>query len=1270
MSIVRHELTTAHVQAASSREGIRQLLAQLGYDTSEPVQQTAAALGVAERAHHAVLQVWRLAAQRLAPGVPPALEVYWFELKALTADLRRALVAAFRNKPGNALLLLTTRDFDPLDFVLVEKADAPSAGPAGQVAVSFRFFSVARRHPSGVHLRVLGRFDNVAPDPYAQYDRLRDAFALAEWSEDEFNNRNLFSDYFLKKRLTDPHLFPEWETDVRPAHRELTGIGDAAGDVRNLPTADLRKKFIDCVLEALGFRLAAAPGDDAQADALLVPREAGQDAPACAALLAYPWDRPLDRKDEKDRDRADDVPGIRVIRALEQHQVPWAVLTNGKDWRLYCAAAHSRASNYYEVDLPESLTAADLKAFRYFYLFFRADAFTPAPVSFLDRLRQGSAAFAKELGDRLRVSIFADVFPYLAEGFVKDRKQRSGTTTGAGDPFLAEVYDATLTLLYRLLFLLYAESLDLLPVHEPAYREVSLRRLAEEVAEAAGGDTDAVEGRLNQRYSHSDTGLYERLGRLFQVIDAGSKEHNVPAYNGGLFRTKPADDAPGREAAAARFLNAHRVPDFYLARALDLLARGEDPRTGELVFIDYKSLGVRQLGSIYEGLLMYHVVIPQDDWEREYRRPGLRVALVPSNKERKSTGSYFTPQHIVKYIVANTVGPLLEEKFDAARLRLREAQRRYAEDLKFQKQKAEKLRRPTPPAEASARDVLSKYEGAVWDLFDLKVLDPAMGSGHFLVETVDFITDRVLDLLAGFPWNPVQVLLDLRIRRQIREALDEQAVTINEDRLTDVNLVKRLVMKRCVYGVDLNPMAVELAQVSLWLDSFTVGAPLSFLEHHLKCGNSLVGATIEDLKKTAQGWLYGIPMEPLERATRNMELIADLTDATPAEAARSADKYKEVLSGVRGYRALLHCLVAEHFGVEHASELAKHGQLDLEHWDDARYQLSAKEQQALAEAESIAEGRKFFHWDVDFPDVFFTTRRPVERRAFDAVVGNPPYDELSEHAAGQKLPEKGYFERQDLYLPAKAGRQNLFRFFIVRALKLLRPGGMHSFIVPMSLLNDQFAAPLRRWMLSTTSFHRVEAFPQKDDPRTRVFFEAKLSTCLYFVRANPPEGRTTVVRTHPADRIEEESPCYSSAQGDFATADPKTCSIPTRGGSEHTLGARLATARRSCTLGAVGKPLSGEIVFNQQFRRWLTDNPKHLLLVRGGNIGRYVYVLKPKQGQPVYLDWEGISATARTDSKVFDRRQDRVAYQEDSRSITIAVSSLPSSRRARCWRTR
>ena len=903
------------------------------------------------------------------------------------------------------------------------------------------------------------------------------------------------------------------------------------------------------------------------------------------------------------RERADHVPGIRVVGALEKHKVPWAILTNGKDWRLYCAAAHSRASNYYEVELPEALARDDLVALRYFWLFFRAASFVPRspaagePSCFLDQVRLDSQAFAKEVGDRLRGRIFDEVFPFLAEGFVQYRRSHFDEKTVADDEFLGQVYDATLTLLYRLLFLLYAESLDLLPVHEPGYAAVGLTRLKQEVAEAAGEDSDAVNDFLKRRYTKSDTDLWQRLSKLFQVIAEGSREHNVPAYNGGLFSMTPDRDDHSCEAKAARFLKKYRVSDFFLARALDLLARDEDPKNHELVFVDYRSLGVRELGTIYEGLLMYHVVVPCDDWERGFRRPNLRIALVPSNQQRKSSGSYFTPQHIVKHIVTNTVGPLLDEKFAALAPKLREAQRWFADKRKFEDKKAEKLRSPSPTDGQIARWMLDRFEPVVWDLLDLKVLDPAMGSAHFLVETVDYITDRVLDFLSGFPTNPVQVVVDQRIRRQILDALDQQEVKINEERLTDVNLIKRLVMKHCVYGVDLNPMAVELAKVSLWLDSFTLGAPLSFLDHHLKCGNSLIGATIEDLKRAARGWVFGIAMEPLQRATRNMELIADLTDATLTEVSRSADIYKEVLSGVRGYRALLDCLTAEHFGVPGASELISHGSdLDLEHWGATVKGLPAKDRRWIEQAEQISRERGFFHWDVDFPDVFFTSRRPEELRRFDAVVGNPPYDELSEYAAGEELPEKEFLEETAVYAPAKGGRQNVFRYFIVRAATLLRANGSHSFIVPMALLTDQFTLPLRRWLLSNYGFVSIDQFPQKDDPTRRVFVEAKLSTCIYSIRASAPSTeRDLTVRTNPANVIDPGATKFDAAQSDFSRLDPQNWSIPSYSCLEWEVIKKLATNHRVFPASSVLNAYPGEVMLNAQFEQYLADHGQVLL---------------------------------------------------------------------------
>ena len=327
-----------------------------------------------------------------------------------------------------------------------------------------------------------------------------------------------------------------------------------------------------------------------------------------------------------------------------------------------------------------------------------------------------------------------------------------------------------------------------------------------------------------------------------------------------------------------------------------------------MVFIDYKSLGVRQLGSIYEGLLEFRIRIAEEtmavvkgkkteevisyaeagrkgrrvlkkgrgrDAEERVYAPG-KVYLENDRRERKASGSYYTPDHIVKYIVEHTVGPVLAQKLEKLRPRLRDRRNRPTGNALVRRQ-----RETWSNAMGSKRDdpakVASDYTDVVDGLFDLKVLDPAMGSGHFLVEAVDFICDRILGqregFLRAFPWNPVTRYLD-DTREAIKTEMERQRVVVDAGRLTDVNLLKRHVLKRCAYGVDLNPMAVELAKVSLWLDCFTVGAPLSFLDHHLKCGNSLIGTTVQEveseLAEQAKGFvgdLFGGPFQGLLAGT-------------------------------------------------------------------------------------------------------------------------------------------------------------------------------------------------------------------------------------------------------------------------------------------------------------------------------------------------------------------------------------------------------------------
>ena len=134
---------------------------------------------------------------------------------------------------------------------------------------------------------------------------------------------------------------------------------------------------------------------------------------------------------------------------------------------------------------------------------------------------------------------------------------------------------------------------------------------------------------------------------------------------------------------------------------------------------------------------------------------------------------------------------------------------------------------------------------------NLRICDPAMGSGHFLVGLVDYLADRVIAAMAeaeaavdGYA-SPLTRSID-DVRRTILDNALACGWTLDASRLDDRHIVRRIVLKRCVYGVDRNPMAVELAKVSLWLHTFTAGAPLSFIDHHLRCGNSLFGCWVRE----------------------------------------------------------------------------------------------------------------------------------------------------------------------------------------------------------------------------------------------------------------------------------------------------------------------------------------------------------------------------------------------------------------------------------------
>lgn len=1297
------DLKPSDLQTLSNQDGIAAFFASLGYRVDGRMLQTPQALGItAEALQRQIRHIERIADQESG-----TLQVYLVVLASVTQANLQGLARAFRNLAGNYLLVVTD-DYESLDFVLLERV-LPASLEQGlqtrQVSVRPRSLTVNRRNPGAVELRVLRRFTFTESDADAQYDKLLSAYTVAEWSERFFNNRALFSDYYLTERLKG---LPEWSEDPKPAYRRLREL--YAGPHTRFSgkeESSVRKELLEPLFAAIGFEARegkASSSDEAEPDYRLYQIGATADKKPLAVCLAYVWGRSLDGKDEtRDTQTPDENPSFAVVSLLERGEAPWAIVTNGKVWRLHSAKAHARATNYYEIDLEEALASDDPNEFfRYFWLLFRAAAFVPQPVQregetrqlcFLDRLLEESEDFAKRLGERLKERVFEEIFPHFAEGFIEGLGGRAGLLTLADEQReteLSRCFQGTLTFLYRLLFLLYAESRDLLPVRETrGYWEISLRRLTSEISAVAGSIEDEAPAKIKKHYRADSTALYDRIFELCRVVDLGRRELNIPLYNGGLFLTEvPADDHTD-EAENARFLASHKIPDRFLALGLDLMARDVDEKRGDLVFIDYKSLGVRQLGSIYEGLLEFKLrvasekmalvkgkktdeVVPyseatknklkiltkgrgKDAEERIYKRG--EVYLENDRRERKATGSYYTPDYIVKYIVEHAVGPVLEEKFETLRPKLREAQRTLAKE----REKAAALRKTLGKSDDPEREAYLKHRSLVDELFNVKVLDPAMGSGHFLVEAVDFITDRMLRFLNAFPWNPIQYEL-AETRRTILDAMDRQGVVIDQARLTDVNLLKRHVLKRCIYGVDLNPMAVELAKVSLWLDCFTLGAPLSFLDHHLKCGNSLIGVAVEEAREAietegSQRGLFGSRFAGLLSATALMRHIGELSDVTADQVKESRSEFRKASEALAPFKRILDVYTSQWFGNGgKALDLFRRGHADDWFQNPETIQSLSKEDKAIAQtaAESAIQ-KHFFHWELEFPEAFYGPRpgttnviERLEGAGFNAVVGNPPYDVLASEELGYDVSQDlEFYESIPVYVPAIRGKKNLYKLFICRGRALVGTQGAFSFIVPMAVLGDDQAAGVRRQLLEDTGLAAIEAFPQKDDPQNRVFPEAKLATALFVTDARP-NNHKFVVKTHPGRKIEGDSATLEVTCSEVLAFDPANATIPSCGQRDWNLAVRILGLKHILRMGGVAKSFQGEVnETNERARGVLTNRSDAPLVLRGSNVCMYA-VREASQGEDIRLDVKRFLKDKNKDAKAFAHQHKRVGFQRSS----------------------
>jgi len=957
----------------------------------------------------------------------------------------------------------------------------------------------------------------------------------------------LFTRDWLKEGIAET---PEWQSLASDAvgllwNEARTLLLDHAG--RKKPTeAETEDQLIYPLLEMLGWQHKSVQqnmttkGRKDVPDALLfADEEAAERAKTLdpwqrfrhgAALVeAKRWDRPLDREGQGEQG----VPSTQIMHYLRRAAViadgkmPWGILTNGRQWRLYYQNALSVAEDFFEIDLGKvfGLPGCDPDlldeqidpdhAFRLFLLIFGRDAFRPSEQgrSFhliaIEDARRWEEKVRKDLAD----TVFDSVFPELIMAIPLADPFRPEVVD---DEYAEDVRQAAMYLLYRLLFVLFAEDRNLLPDERGPYADYCLTRLREEIKERH------VQGQAQLARS---TAYWSRLETIFGAISEGDDDLGIPPYNGGLFATE-----------GDSLLSRIKLSDDTLAKVILPLSHREED--GRLRYINYRDLSVQQLGSIYESILEYGVETEEGGTARPRS----------DNEARHRSGSYYTPEPLVSLIIEKTVGPLVDEKREA-----------FAAALES----------------GATGDTLRGHDPAM-SLLSLRIVDPAMGSGHFLVSLVDWFSDKVLtavgdaESMAGGDYTSPLVKHIADLREGIIANARAHNWPIVEEQLDDRHIVRRMVLKRCVHGVDLNPMAVELAKVALWLHSFTVGAPLSFLDHHLRCGNSVLGAWVQptfDWMRERGALISNQHLLSLAAVVRDMGEIEGLTDtditqvdqsktlfakisetSAPLEAILSLAKADDLMgvleTTVRRPRETANAIQADgekrlaqmEEGPSKEKEAAKikravaraidaerkfdraeamklvhegsfgdpsriasgeievlaadtrtelglggpepvQGSLMPSHRPDDRRRALADS--LVREARAIAAEQRFFHWEVAFPGVWSDFSSPERSGGFDAAIGNPPYVRQEEISAIKPALAKAF----DTY----AGSADLYVYFYEQGINLLKPGGRMGYVVTNKWLRAGYAEKLRRmfaeevWIEFLADFgHARHLFPDAD----------------------------------------------------------------------------------------------------------------------------------------------------------------------------------------------
>ena len=799
------------------------------------------------------------------------------------------------------------------------------------------------------------------------------------------------------------------------------------------------------LVEALGFSTKAGPNGT-----LLL--SVGNHPPRAVAVL-------LDDSEQFDTktQRFQLSPVAFGLALASRQELPWLVVLRKDQIRLYPGrdgvgvGSKGQAETFFEVDL----STIDEEYAALLPLIFSAAALTKDGTA--EELLRDSGRYATELGRRLRERIYDEIVPPLAEEVAWRLANDAGLELDAEG--LSTSYRVALRVLFRLLFQAYAEDRGLLPSgRNEGFDANSLKTIARRLLHS-----DIEE------FGDASTMWYDLI-QVWNAIDQGNPQWQIPTYNGGLFSTDP-DRSP--EGALIKKIE---LPDSVLGPALKSLLI-DVSGDGVLGPVDFRSLSVREFGTIYEGLLASSLSLAESDltldkagaWVPaakgdEVVAPTGAIYFHTASGERKATGSYFTPKIVVDHLVERSIVPALTKHLERIAGHLAKGD-----------------------AAAAARD-----------FFDFRVADLATGSGHFLVAAVDKIEALMRTFLTEHTVPGVTEEL-LRLAGIARDALGTDDVAKSE--VDEVGLLRRQVARRCIYGLDINPMAVELARLAIWIHTFVPGLPMSNLDHGLVNANSLTGiGTIEEAldalqpgRKPGEISLFDeILTDQLASAKNLLVDVANASEANKAEVEEGARLLAQAREAADTARRIFDAAVAARIG-----------------WIDPGLILDDKSLQRVLRRSEVAEAAEQLqpaHMPYLFPEVFLRTEA-----GFDVILGNPPWEKIkveTDQWWGLRLPGlrsmpqkqkiaalKEFREsRPDLEIEFErdcetvlalnevikrgpfalgSGDTDLYQAFAWRNWQLLREGGRLAIVLPRGAHSGPALAEWRREILHQGSFADV-----------------------------------------------------------------------------------------------------------------------------------------------------------------------------------------------------